>query len=464
MSGGREWLGRRLAAMLETTRRMRPGTREVARHYAAGRRFRAASAGWDAGQRDRHVRQQLQRVLQHAATTTEFYAARVREAGLDLSRPVSHEAFAEFPILERDDVARDAATMLSSAVPPGERRRDGTGGSTGVPLQYWSGPEERGWRLSGQDGFMEALGVGRGARIAFLWGHHIDSRERTQWREQLRDLVTNRRWFDCFRLSPEILLEYHRQMTEFAPSAIVAYASALDAMASAMLAEGLRAPYPSRRVVTGAEKLWPQQRARVEAAFAAPVHERYGSRDVGFIAGQLDGRAAAPLVVDWANLLVEPESDDPLSAILVTKLHADAMPMIRYRVGDVARFPEGSGPGRPVWELPEVIGRQLDGLHLPDGRWVHGVGIPHLMKEQPLHEFQIRQQADYSVDVLIVPNEHYTSAAGEDILRVLAENLPGVPLRLLSVEAIERTAANKWRPVITLVNRAAGTAAVKETA
>ncbi len=111
-----------------------------------------------------------------------------------------------------------------------------------------------------------------------------------------------------------------------------------------------------------------------------------------------------------------------------------------------------------------MVGRQLDGLHLPDGRWVHGVGIPHLMKEQPLHEFQIRQHEDYSIDVLVVPNDRYTAAAGDDIIRVLAENLPGVPLRLQLVEAIERTQANKWRPVLTNVKRAAATAATKEPA
>lgn len=464
MTAGREWLGRRAAAVVESARRFRPGTRDAAMQYAEGRRFRAAARAWSVAQREGAVLRQLQSVVRRAAAQTPFYAERLRAAGFDPSADFSFDDFARLPILEREDVAAHSAEMVCHDIPPEQRKRDGTGGSTGVPLQYWSGPEERAWRLSGQDDFMEVLGVGRGASVAFLWGHHIDSRERTQWRERLRDVITNRRWFDCFRLSPAVFLEYHQQMHDFAPSAIVAYASALDAMAGTLLENGIRADYPTRRVVTGAEKLWDAQRARIEAAFAAPVHERYGSRDVGFIAGQLEGRAGAPLLVDWANLFIEPETNDPQSPILVTKLHADAMPMIRYRVGDVARFPAGSRPGHPAWELPEVIGRQLDGLHLPDGRWVHGVGIPHLMKEQPLHEFQILQHEDYAIDVLVVPNDRYTAAAGDDILRVLAENLPGVPLRLQLVESIERTQANKWRPVITHVKRAAPAAAVKEPA
>lgn len=459
---GREFLGRGVSAALEAARSLRAQTREVAQHYAAGLRLRAEARGWSDAQREAHVLRQLHTMVRRAARETPFYAARLREAGFDPSRDFTFDDFAQLPPLERDDVSANATGMLSSAVAPSQRRLDGTGGSTGVPLQYWSGPEERGWRLSGQDSYMEALGIARGAAVAFLWGHHIDRRERTPRKERLRDMVTNRRFYDCFRLSPDVLLEYHRDMTSFAPTAMVAYASALDALATTLLERGMRASYPTARIVTGAEKLWPAQRARVESAFPAPVHERYGSRDVGFIAGQYDGKGGAGLMVDWANLLIEPETTDRESAILVTKLHADAMPMIRYRVGDVARFPEGSRPGWPAFVLEEVVGRQLDGLHLPDGRWVHGVGIPHLMKEQPLREFQIVQHADYSVEILVVPGERFTDATSAEIVRVLAENLPGIPIRLQRVPEIARTEAGKWRPVITHVRRDTAVAAAQE--
>ena len=41
----------------------------------------------------------------------------------------------------------------------------------------------------------------------------------------------------------------------------------------------LRADYPTTRIITGGEKLWAHQRARVEAAFDAPLHEQYVSRE-----------------------------------------------------------------------------------------------------------------------------------------------------------------------------------------
>lgn len=459
---GRDLFSKTMTAAIDATRYLRPSLREGERQYHRGLRFRAGTRPWSDAQRHEWTLNRLRHVVRRAAETP-FYRERFRAAGFDPAAEFSFDDYAKLPILEREDVADHRDDMRSNRVTVDQQRKDGTGGSTGVPLVYWSGPEERGWRLAGQDAFMDAIGVPRWASTAFLWGHHIDQDEHAHWRERMRDSLTNRRWFDCFRLSPEILLGYHEDMRRFRPSCLVAYASALDAMAMALLEHGLHADYPTDRIVTGAEKLWPAQRDRIERAFAAPVHERYGSRELGLVAAQYDPRHTRQMDVDWANLFVEPEDRADVSAIIVTKLHADAMPMLRYRVGDQARFPSDSAPGHPSWRLDEVLGRILDGLHTPDGRWVHGVGIPHLMKDRAVREFQIRQNADYTVDILIVPNESYTPDEGRTILQILGGNLPGLELRLELVDDIPRSTANKWRPVIThAVKRGAPGAAAQE--
>lgn len=406
------------------------------------------SERWTDEARRTWVLERLREVVRTAAETP-FYRDRFRAAGFDARAAIGFEDLAHLPVLTRHHVADHAPAMLSPLVPAADRQQDGTGGSTGVPLRYWSGPQERGWRISGIEHMLRRIGVPRGARTAYLWGHHLDRREHGSWRNRLREAATGQSWFDCFRLSPEILRAYHDELTQLRPDVLIAYASALDALAVALADGGLRARYPTRCLVTGAEKLWATQRAHIERVFDAPLHERYGSREIGLIAAQHAPRETLAFEVDWANVLVEPETDAPDSAILVTKLHADAMPMIRYRIDDEARFPAGSRPGHPAFVLEEILGRKLDGLHLPNGGWLHGVGIPHLMKDQPVREFQIHQHGDYSVDVLVVPEARYTDADGARIVATLAGNLPGIPIAVRVVESIPRTAANKWRPVVT---------------
>jgi phenylacetate-coenzyme A ligase PaaK-like adenylate-forming protein len=138
-----------------------------------------------------------------------------------------------------------------------------------------------------------------------------------------------------------------------------------------------------------------------------------------------------------------------VAPILVTKLHADAMPLIRYAVEDVAEFPDGSRPGAPVFHLRSVVGRSTDRIVLPGGRWVHGIEFPHLMKDFPVRDFQVVQASDLAIEVRLVPDAAFTPAHRAALQHTLGANLPGVPLTVREVPDIPRTAANKWRPVIS---------------
>jgi phenylacetate-CoA ligase len=206
-------------------------------------------------------------------------------------------------------------------------------------------------------------------------------------------------------------------------------------------------------LLTGAEKLMPHHRHMIEQAFARPVHERYGSRDIGFIACQMAPWQSHDFEIDWANLLVEPETDEASAPILITKLRADGMPMIRYRIDDVGQFPAGSRPGHPTFALHEVLGRITDGVWMPDGRWIHGIEFPHLLKDHPVREFMLHQRPDYSVRLLLVPKPDFNAESRRQIEHIVSSNLPGLDLKIELVEQVPRTRANKWRPVVSDVRR-----------
>jgi phenylacetate-coenzyme A ligase PaaK-like adenylate-forming protein len=129
------------------------------------------------------------------------------------------------------------------------------------------------------------------------------------------------------------------------------------------------------------------------------------------------------------------------------------MPMIRYRVGDVAHFPAGSAPGHPAFALREVLGRAADRLWLPDGSQVSGLEFPHILKDYPVREFQLLQNEDYSVELFLIPKQGFTKTHNDSIVRVVGQNVPGVVLTVRIVDHIQRTASNKWRPVISKAKR-----------
>jgi phenylacetate-CoA ligase len=446
--------GKMLLPLARARRRVGDLRRPVMLAYLDGMKFRRESARWNDAERREWILNRLRLVARRAYRETDYYHRLFDRVRFDPESDFSFDDFASLPVLERDDLRNAGRSIISGRVPAGQLKRDATGGSTGRPTEIWMGPEERGWRESAGDTFLAKLGVPTGTSTALLWGHNLDPVASNSLRDRAYNFVNNIRWFDCFRLSADRLEAYHREFEQWGPACIIAYASALGHLAEFLVEQGIKPTYPTRRLITGAEKLLPQHREIIETVFEVPLHERYGSRDIGYIGYQMDPALALGFEIDWANLLVEPETEAPESSILITKLHADAMPMLRYRIGDVGRFAAGQKPGHPAFALGEIVGRDTERIWLPDGCWIHGVQIPHMMKDFPAREFMLVQHEDYSVDLKVIAGPGFDDSHRAEILSIVSANLPGLRVAVEIVEEIPRTAANKWRPVVSEVNRA----------
>jgi phenylacetate-CoA ligase len=438
-----------LLPLLRLQQVARPSRRRVGVAFNEGLRFRRDSAAWSLKEKHDWILNRLRYSVRRAHNETVYYRELFSRSGFDPNADFSFGEFSMLPALEREDVCRAGRTLLSRSVSTEQLRKDSTGGSTGMPTDVWLGPEEEGWRESGREHFMQRVGLAAGTRTGMLWGHHLDPVASDRLHDRLSAFVHHIRWFDCFRLSPEVLERYHREFERWQPVCIVGYASALGNLAEHILERGHRPSYPARCFVAGAEKLLPEHREAIENAFGRPVHERYGSRDVGSMGFQLDPARTLDYEIDFANLLIEPETDEPESAILISKLHADGMPMLRYRVGDIGRFPEGSRPGHPSFALQEVVGRDTDRIWLPDGRWITGLQIPHMMKGYPVREFMLVQRANYSVEINIVPENGFGEESRRSIEATVTANLPGLGVTTVVVDEIPRNRANKFRPVVS---------------
>lgn len=432
-------------------RSTRAATRPTQQAFYNGIRFRREAASWDNGRRIEWILERLRQILRRAYEETAYYRQLLDQNGFDPYADFDFDDFSRLPVLKREDVHNAGSKLLASSVAKEQMRKDRTGGSTGVPTEIWLGPNERGWRDSGMERFFEILGVPEGSRTALFWGHHLDPKGTDTLRERYQAFVSNTRWFDSLRLSPATLDNYHRELERFRPACIIAYASALGHLAEHLLEKKCKPNYPTRCLITGGEKLWSRHRELIEEAFGRPVHERYGSRDAGCIGVQLNSKHSLEYTVDWSYTLVEPQTSEAESPILITKLQADAMPMLRYEIGDIGRFPAGSRPGHPTLALPDVMGRVIDRVMLPNGSWIMGQQLPHLLKDFPVREFLFLQRRDYSVHLQIVPQKEFDDDSLRTIRETLTANLPGLQIEVELKESVVRTKSNKWRPVISEV-------------
>jgi phenylacetate-CoA ligase len=185
--------------------------------------------------------------------------------------------------------------------------------------------------------------------------------------------------------------------------------SALHQLAFCILEQGLK-PLPLRVVLTSSEPLLLSQRAAIEQAFQCPVRETYGMSEKAAAASECEyGRLHL-----WPDVAVyevvngdRPAAPGETGELLCTSLINPAMPLIRYRVGDLVRLAaesERCACGRTLPLLEEVVGRSGDVLQGANGRMIPPSSMEAVFDTNlRIREGQIIQEAIDRIRVRYVP-------------------------------------------------------------
>jgi phenylacetate-CoA ligase len=368
--------------------------------------------------------ERLRRLAEHAYANCPFYRRRFDDAGLrpaDLRRLDDLRAL---PPLEKREIQEHGGTMVAANWPRADLLPNQTGGSTGAPVRFFLSTDRKCSRAAATLRHNRWAGWDVGDRAAVIWGAPRD-RPAGGWRARLRAaLLREPLWLDTACLTEERMREFHAALHRFRPRVIQAYARSAALFARFLKARGLE-PYRPHALVTSAEVLEPEDRAVLEEVFGCRVFNRYGCREVSVIASECEAHRGLHVMAE--GLYVEVESADGPAApgrvgsILVTDLLNFAMPLIRYRIGDLGAWAADDCPcGRGLPRLEHVAGRSTDFLVGPDGRLVSGVYLAtYVVAHRPsLGQVQIRQHRAGAVTYRIRPGHDF---GGDDDLAYLRD-------------------------------------------
>jgi phenylacetate-CoA ligase len=141
--------------------------------------------------------------------------------------------------------------------------------------------------------------------------------------------------------------------------------------------------------------------------------------------------------------------------VVVTNLHAYAMPFIRYRIGDLATRGAPCGCGAPFATVGEIQGRMIDYFPLPDGRLLHPYEIIGRLVWGPgqwMRQYQLVQERRDRV-VLYVVAEEPPGGRLEELDRTVRPILgAGVEFDVQVVGRIPFETTGKLRPSRSLVH------------
>lgn len=423
------------------------------RGYAGFRRGLERTQFWTPAQITALQQQRLGALLRYANERCPFYRDRFAAAGL---RPGAWDAAAwqRLPLLTKPDIQNHGPAIAAHGFPTRRRIWNQTGGSTGSPLQFLVDTRRMATRMASTHRHNAWTGLRPGDWVAEVWGAALDAPPEGGWWNLCRNHALHRTlFFNTARIEAARWDLYLAELRRRRPRFLVAYARSAWTLARYVLDHSVT-DIRFESIITSSEILTEPMRHDIERAFGGRVYNRYGCREVSVIAsecGEHDG-----LHVNAEALLVEivpsPEFPAPWGRVVITDLLNRSMPLIRYAIGDVARWAEGACPcGRGLPRLAEIQGRVTDFLHLPGGGSVCGVVLLTMVfADMPsVRQVQFLQRGEGEVRLRLVPGRGY----GESTRQLLRQRLAlylrnAVPLAIEEVDAIASEASGKYRFVI----------------
>jgi len=386
----------------------------------------------------------LRRLLSTAVRHCPYYNRLFEALGVRAAADDPFDELAKLPLLDKLTIRRNLSGMTNHRVPGGPLRFN-TGGSTGEPLLFYVDRRRIGYDKAARMMTHAWFGARPGEPEVYLWGSPIELSGQDRVK-RLRDRLTNETLLEAFRLSPESMRQYVARINAIDPVSVFGYPSSLTTLAEFGESEDLR--FTGRRLravfVTG-ELLDAHHRRTLKRFFRVPVANGYGSRDGGFIAHECP---EGGLHVMDPNVIMEIVSGE----IVITHLDALAMPLLRYRTGDMGALLDEACPcGRGLRTMGMVEGRRTDHLVGCDGTLKHALaGIYVLREMMSVSAFRIHQRADHSVDVYVVPAPGFGQRDRQRIISGLSSQLGrGAEVRVHSVDSIGTSRSGKFRQVIS---------------
>lgn len=409
--------------------------------------------GWQAWQASA-----LKHLLTEAAQRVPYY----RQNWSSTTRQAALAGKLEnLPLLEKDAVRADAYAFLRDDCPRKGLQVFHTSGSTGTPIaSLWTVQE-----LRASMAVREARSA-RWADVSFqhpratFSGRMVEPDPASQGPFYRFNLAERQVYLSPFHLRPDTARQYVAALRKHNVEWLTGYAVSYYLLAQFILAEGLEVP-SLKAVITTSEKVTEEMRAVMERAYGCKVFEEYSTVENVLFASECGhGRLHVSPDVGVVEIL-RPDGSacapGETGEVVATSLLRRTQPLIRFRLGDMAAWPDkNEAPcpcGRILPVIKEVVGRIEDVITGPDGRQLvrfHGIFVnqPHV------REGQVIQEALDRIRIKVVPVPGFDTADVQDIVGRIQQRLgTAVQVIVEPVESIPRTTSGKFKAVINLLPR-----------
>ncbi len=360
----------------------------------------------------------------------------------------------KFPILTKEHIRNHYESMISTSFDRSKLIHSHTSGSTGKALDFFTTEKLIPYQWAIWWRFRNRLGVSYGEKHLNCTGKlvvPISTSRPPFWRV---NKPMNQWLINMQHISPDKIKYIAKMISDESFSYISGYPSIIYALATYIYNGNIQIDNSPRYVFSGAEKMYDNQKEIIKKVFPdIIISDHYGASESVCNASKCIHDSYHE---DYELGLLECEDKHWLSPteyegnILGTGFMNDAMPLIRYRIGDSAIWStEKCKCGLHSQVIRDIQGRIEDFVVTPEGTKIQR--FDYLFKNtKDIIECQVVQEKLGEITFRVVKRDGYTIKTETEIIKGVSEIIsPTLKCRFEYVPEIERTNTGKFKAVVS---------------
>lgn len=367
--------------------------------------------------------------VQHAYAHVPFYKRRFDDYGVDMRTIHDLRDITRLPTMDKDTVRNHLPELLARNVNPKSLLVTKTSGTTGTPASFYQHP---------------SITMTEWAYTMHLWARVGCQPDDMRLILRGKDIRPNRHdpdyYYDPLRrelscsvpnMTDESMEKYCRAIEHYKPPFVHGYMSAVELLCKYIQSRKGGLGHQFRAVLAISETISPMQRSFVEEVLGARVFSFYGHSERLIIAGECEKTHAFHIepLYGYAELLNNDGMPAQEGELTATGFLHHAMPLIRYRTGDLAQWDADDSPcpcGRAHRRLRHISGRIQEALVGSNGAQISSSVMNfHTDAFASIRRFQYHQDTPGQATLRIVPLHPLTSSEEVSILSALTEKTQG---------------------------------------
>ncbi len=411
--------------------------------------------GFSIEQFHKYQSEQFEKVISHCVRNVPYYRER-KDLYVNNGKPIE---LSKMPVISKQMLRKDTKVFYADSG-VGFSRYHKTSGTSGTPLMLKASFQTHSMVSAGLLRFKGWYGLQPFDRKACLTGFFtpaINDSDEICW----HDYAGNRLFLSIYQLNDKKIGEYAELFKKFRPNEIFGYASSVYLLAQAFKRNNIEPPASIKAITTTSEVMYPNWRECIEDVFKAPVADQYGSQELQCLITQCpNGR----MHINPEFGIIEIVDDDMKTLppgqegqMLLTGLANNAMPLIRYQIGDQASFLDSNekcqcGLNWPA--IKPVEGRSEDAIVTPDGRFLMYLNFHCTKNIEGIIESQFIQDGQTHIKVLLVVDQKFSPLLEKTIIgNIIQRSQFNFNIDVEYVDSIPRGPRGKFKAVINLLNK-----------